>query len=485
MINKHYYFLLGHSGWGQRLNDVAIQIQNKDKSCKFSGMTFGDEAFHELNEQTSIKYEDLKKYEKLYIEFKKKKHSLDAISKLENKYGSIWKYAYSDRQLITYSHGIKKSSYSLERDSILNILQAVFEYYEYLIGTLGVNVFVVYAAGSVWAQVASAVANYHKIGFYELTTIRIPDRVVITSGGRHESIAAVNQSPSKEDIKIASDALYNAREQYQRPVWVSNTSEKRSKITIKKIINLLNFSRNQVDLDSSDPGSFTTPFRIRVSEWLLFKLRYTFPIKIKNKFNNSCKIIVFPLHYEPEASLSVRGLFYSNQLSLIENISKSLPVDSCLFVKEHPQMVGRRARSFYKKMMCIPNIQLVPFQKTSRELIDESSLVITISGTTGIEAALLGKPTLMLGTTFYNDSLPGVYGFDGNLENLHNTINKIIKEYKFNHEATVDVLSTYVASSIPISQSGVWDRSSKLDDGFTELLADHIYQVCKINTLRI
>ena len=48
--------------------------------------------------------------------------------------------------------------------------------------------------------------------------------------------------------------------------------------------------------------------------------------------------IFFPLHLEPERTLLMKAPFYTNQLSLIENIAKSIPIGYKLLVKEHPAM---------------------------------------------------------------------------------------------------------------------------------------------------
>src|SRR5690606_12929500 len=54
------------------------------------------------------------------------------------------------------------------------------------------------------------------------------------------------------------------------------------------------------------------------------------------------RYVLFPIHFQPEASTLVRGPYYLDQASLIEDIAKSLPVGYRLYVKEHMANRGRR-----------------------------------------------------------------------------------------------------------------------------------------------
>ncbi|MBI2405085.1 hypothetical protein HYV22_02805 [Candidatus Gottesmanbacteria bacterium] len=67
----------------------------------------------------------------------------------------------------------------------------------------------------------------------------------------------------------------------------------------------------------------------------------------------------FPLHYEPEISLLLLAPFATDQLYLVRQIAKSLPLHFKLYVKEHPVMVPYRPRSYYKKLKKIPNVKLI------------------------------------------------------------------------------------------------------------------------------
>jgi len=115
----------------------------------------------------------------------------------------------------------------------------------------------------------------------------------------------------------------------------------------------------------------------------------------------------YPLHYEPEVSLLLQAPFTTDQVHLIRQIARSLPVRMKLYVKEHPVMAEFRPRSYYKELKRIHNVKLIRPTVSSYALIPNAKLVLTITGTVGWEAILLKKPVIMFGHWFYG-TLPFV-----------------------------------------------------------------------------
>jgi hypothetical protein len=113
------------------------------------------------------------------------------------------------------------------------------------------------------------------------------------------------------------------------------------------------------------------------------------------------KYVYMPLHLIPESSTSVKAPFYINELSIIEAISKSLPIGWKLYVKEHQSMLGERSLKFYKKVKEFYNVKLVQlnYYKDPKPWIMNSLGVALITGTTALEAVILGKKAIIFGTT--------------------------------------------------------------------------------------
>lgn len=116
---------------------------------------------------------------------------------------------------------------------------------------------------------------------------------------------------------------------------------------------------------------------------------------------------LYPLHLQPEASTLVLGQFYEDEINNIINISKCLPGNFRLFVKEHPAAFGRRNLHFYRRIANTPNVTLIPPESDSNTLIESARAVITVSGTMGVEAVARGTCVFVLGDVFY-DGFPGV-----------------------------------------------------------------------------
>uniref|UniRef100_UPI00404A247E hypothetical protein n=1 Tax=Flavobacterium sp. TaxID=239 RepID=UPI00404A247E len=142
--------------------------------------------------------------------------------------------------------------------------------------------------------------------------------------------------------------------------------------------------------------------------------------------------VYMPLHLIPESTTFIKAPFYINELFIIEQISKSLPIGWKLYVKEHQSMIGERSFEFYKKVKQFPNVKLVKFNfyKDPKPWIENSKGVITITGTGAFEAALMGKKSIVFGDVPFNliqgitrinsfEELPKLIASFGSIDNIH------------------------------------------------------------------
>ena len=167
-----------------------------------------------------------------------------------------------------------------------------------------------------------------------------------------------------------------------------------------------------------------------------------------SKFNKYFKIptneqyIYMPLHYIPESTTFTKAPMYINELMIIEAISKTMPINWKLYVKEHPMMVGEREISFYSKVAKIPNVKLLDFKnhREPKDLIQKSKAVITITGSSAFEASILNKPAIVFGSAAYNviSGIKVANSFE-DLEHLF----KLIKTNNWPQDNTMDC-ATYL-----------------------------------------
>lgn len=109
----------------------------------------------------------------------------------------------------------------------------------------------------------------------------------------------------------------------------------------------------------------------------------------------------YPLHMQPESSVDNWAPFYQDQLALAKLVLRALPADCSLVVKLHFIDPDNYSRAQLKDLLKLPGLQVADPLSQSRKFLDAAKLVIGIQGTACLEAALLGKPTLIFGDSPY------------------------------------------------------------------------------------
>jgi hypothetical protein len=113
------------------------------------------------------------------------------------------------------------------------------------------------------------------------------------------------------------------------------------------------------------------------------------------------KYVLFPLHYQPEASTTVRAPFFMDQCALAENIARALPAGYRLYIKEHSARIGCRPLRDVARLRAIPSARLIDPYADSRALVMNAKCVTVITSTMGWEALLLGIPVVVFGEALY------------------------------------------------------------------------------------
>ena len=125
---------------------------------------------------------------------------------------------------------------------------------------------------------------------------------------------------------------------------------------------------------------------------------------------NEGKYILFPLQTPAESSLLVNAPLLTNQIEIIDQISKSIPIEYKLLVKEHPASITRSWRSIkdYEKIIKTPRVIPIHPDVEITEIIKKSSLIITISSTVALDSLFYEKPSLILSETTFS-MIPSIY----------------------------------------------------------------------------
>lgn len=123
---------------------------------------------------------------------------------------------------------------------------------------------------------------------------------------------------------------------------------------------------------------------------------------------NGKRFVYFPLHQEPEMALQGLSPEYFYQLSSIAAIARDLPAGTRLAVKETFGAIGRRPRDFYAQIAELKNVVMLEPLELGLECARHADAVVTICGTAGLEAAVLGKPVIVFGQHNIYNFLPHV-----------------------------------------------------------------------------
>ena len=118
--------------------------------------------------------------------------------------------------------------------------------------------------------------------------------------------------------------------------------------------------------------------------------------------------VYYPMHYQPERTTLPDGGRYSDQLYVIDVLTASLPPGWMLYVREHPRQFRTgvlwsktRSRAYYEHLRRNPRVRLITLETSADALVAGSRAVATITGSTGWEAVLRGKPVLFFGEPWY------------------------------------------------------------------------------------
>jgi len=126
------------------------------------------------------------------------------------------------------------------------------------------------------------------------------------------------------------------------------------------------------------------------SQFLYLKKQATVNSKTCSKY----KYIFFPLQTEPEVALHGIAQDFFFQLSAINLLSRDLPANYYIIVKEHLYAVGRRPLNFYEQIKALKNVLIADPNDYGLDYVKNATAVASITGTSAWEAAALGIPVI-------------------------------------------------------------------------------------------
>lgn len=187
------------------------------------------------------------------------------------------------------------------------------------------------------------------------------------------------------------------------------------------------------------------PLRIRHTD---FSLRNRY---IPERILKSTEYVFYPLHKEPEVTLLVYGRPFMNQIEVIRNLARSLPVGMKLIVKEHPASKGYRSLSYYRKILAVPNVLLAHVGMDSRVLVQHARMVAVISGSVGLEALMMKKPVFHFGNVPFSMLPDSMIRHAGVPDNLALEISDLLNNHAHDEKALTAFIAAVMKMSVPVN----------------------------------
>jgi len=334
---------------------------------------------------------------------------IEYLSSIEKKYKiNLWSIAFTDREFYLYG-----TVHKFTEQEILSILEQECKFFEKVLDEINPDFLSIMLSTSHIHELLCALCKGRGIKTLMLSTSRLRHGMLVSQeGGILDKKNFQNNnsdlSPKEQEEYIANYHASKEMDEYRKLNYESHLTD--------RYISLLKFFfSTKTNLYKNRYANYgrtrKNVLKHKISHFLRKKYRFSFINRnFEKTLGNNPRFIYFPLQMEPERVLLVSARYYTNQISVITNIAKSLPVGFQLYVKEHPIMSiwGWRSTNFYKQIMDLPNVKLIHPSVSSDETISKSSLVITIAGTAAQEAAFQHKPAITFTDQIYS-ILPSVY----------------------------------------------------------------------------
>jgi|TARA_B110000495_G_scaffold187744_1_gene187401 hypothetical protein len=422
---------------------------SKLHNFNFYGIVATHQDISFFNNQKNINFNEIIYYPDCYIN--KSSYDIDYLKKSEEEFGlNLWLDVYGER----FFHEHRTNFHKFSKSEILIIVENTIKFFSELIERISPKLIIMQTAGENIANtILYKIAKKLNIKILMVNPTHIHNRVVVSDN-------LISKEISKDFEKIIGN--FNEELQDFGPDYIKN----KTLIETIKVQNEFNFDDSNtsekishyINRINNDPEPIYQNVGKTKLKMIKSKILTNFETKKRKAFldKNSIfeiqdkKFLYFPLQTEPEAKILSISPFFSNQLAVIENIARSIPVDFILYVKEHPGQGLKLWRSieFYKKLIELPNVKLIHPSVNPRDLISQSSCVVSITGSTGFEALFYKKPVILFADEYY-DCLSMVTKVD-NITSLPTLILKNITSFEFNNKEFNALMNSTNSESISI-----------------------------------
>ncbi|HEY4511332.1 MAG TPA: hypothetical protein VJH55_00640 [Candidatus Paceibacterota bacterium] len=470
---------------------LACNLKERHGIKDFCAYVSMRESYEFLTNQTDIAYTSLLSDEDIHKKMKDEKLDMEYLKNLEREYGNpnLWPYLFIDRIVM---HGQLIREYPHDRplyteEEMLRLLQVTAKEIIGFLDREKPDVLVISVVASLGSSLLYFIAQKKGIKTINLEQTRIGNRIALSES--YKNFTWATKRARNREVIFAPSVMKDARAYIERfrakPTAYNsvydpekNQVNRRSQLRFLRPANLawsILWHAKELYRDIRKKNRDFDDVRIW---WLLWD-------KVKRKartmrgYNDLYSSVdwnkpfaFYPLHVDPEMATMLLAPCYTNQPELIRQIARALPVGYTLYVKEHVVMSGYRPRSYYRDIVKIPNVKLVHPAVRGFDLAKAANIVVTISGTAGFEAVILGNPTITFGEIFYND-LSFVKRIRS-IEELPFVIRDQLNHFKCDEEELTRYVAALFEESVDVDYMDLWlnaksDEEIRRNAGITRL----------------
>jgi len=353
-----------------------------------------------FEKQKNVEFEKSWFYHDLLSKAGKTEPDISFLKRFEKKYGiDLWTLAMNDR---IFNHF--NEFYNFSTNEILSIMETECKEFEKIIDTVRPKCVLLWHPTLRQDYLFYLICKAKGIRTLILRGTRIAKKFIISEEHNNTGFQKFDQ---QNNMNYDAFELLEYHEKFdQQKITKGLDQYQSSKKDMLKSCFKYFFSKNE------NPNTHYTYFGRTKFKVLIKYIKFSIQTKVRKRFIDKNLIrsigdnqfIFFPLHMEQERSTLLDAPFHNDQLSIIKQIVKSLPVGFQLYVKEHPSMRTRQWRkiSFYNELMSYPNVKVIHPSVNTDMILKKCSLVITITGTAGFDAGFYKKPAITFVETDYS-----------------------------------------------------------------------------------